>query len=233
MIKVAILDDEDIEIETISSYLGRYGKEKDEVFQISVFKNAVSFLEDYKADYQLVFMDICMPYINGIDAAKILREKDENVPLIFVTSLAQYAVDSYKVEASDYLLKPLSYIDFNLSLTRVLRKITKDDSIVISYKNEFQKLRISDIIYVETATNHRIIYHTKKGDFTRFASLKKAEDELNNKGFACCNQCYLVNLNFVANVEGYVCTLNDGTQLQISQPKKKSFFATFNMRYLS
>ena len=231
MIRVAILDDEESQIETIISHLERFQSETGEDFTPSVFKNAVSFLADYKADFDLVFMDIRMPYITGIDAAKMLRERDQNVALIFVTSLAQYAVDSYKVEASDYLLKPISYIDFKLSLTRVLKKIAKDDFLTISYKNSVNRLRISEIRYVETSENHKIVYHTAHGDLTRFASIKKAEDELASKGFASCNQCYLVNLAYVASVEGFVCKLRDGTELQISQPKRKSFTTALSLRY--
>ena len=231
MLRVAILDGEDSEVSALSDHLDRFAAERGEAFSTSVFHNAVSFLADYKADYDLIFMDIRMPYISGMDAAKMLREKDRDVALIFVTSLAQYAVDSYKVEASDYLLKPISYTDFALSLTRVLSKLNRDETIVISFKSEYNRIRVNDIYYVETLPNHRVCYHTRVGDYMRLASLRKVEGELGPYGFASCNQCYLVNLSYVERVDGYLCLLRNGTTLQISQPKKKSFFAAFSLKY--
>ena len=103
MIEIAIIEDTDIHARTLQAYLQRFADENQAAFYTTVFHNAVAFLENYSAKYDVVFMDIAMPYLNGMDAAHALRKLDKDVLLIFITSLAQYAVQGYDVDAFAYL----------------------------------------------------------------------------------------------------------------------------------
>ncbi len=229
MYRVAIVEDEQPCAEMLQSYLDQLAVEKGLSFEIRHFKNAVLFLENYTSDYHLVLMDIRMPYLNGMDAAHRLRELDPEVLLIFVTSMAQYAVRGYAVSAFDYIVKPVTYHDFALKMARAVRKLSSikaGPEIVVTTLNGMVRLSADEIRYIETQ-GHHLIYHMG-GDktHTQYATLSSVEEKLENYHFARCNSCYLVNLKFVQRVKGYT-VLVDGVELQISQPRKKEFLRRF------
>lgn len=228
MIKAVIVEDEEEQSNALKNFLIKYSDEKRVFFDVQTFSNAITFLDRYTADYDIVFIDIRMPYMNGIDAAHYLRRKDENVTIIFVTSLKQYAVEGYSVDAAGYLLKPVSFADFSLTLTRILRKITPRESneyIVLPMLEGNIRLRPSDIVYLES-NGHQVVYHTVERAYTRYCSLKTAAEELKDKGFSFCNRCYIVNLKHVKYIKAYTVNIND-TELQISRPRKKDFLNDF------
>lgn len=127
MINVAIVEDEKPAAELIGSYLQEFGRQEEEEFSVRVFGDAVSFLENYKPDFDLVFMDIMMPSIDGMRAAKKLRERDRNVQIIFVTSMSQFAVKGYEVAALDFIVKPVSYFDFCIKMRRAVFAVRSCD----------------------------------------------------------------------------------------------------------
>ena len=92
MIDIAIVEDDPKAIETLREYLTRFQKERNEQFFIHVFYNVLEFLEQYRATYDIVFMDIEMPYMDGMKAAEHLRVLNETVLLIFVTNMSQFAM---------------------------------------------------------------------------------------------------------------------------------------------
>ena len=119
--KIAIVDDEKKATGLIKKYIDQFTVEYHFEIQVSVFHNPQDFLEKYTKDYDLVFLDVEMAGINGIETAKELRRVDGNVVLMFITNMAQYAIHGYEVEAVDYVLKPLSYADFSMKLQKALK----------------------------------------------------------------------------------------------------------------
>ncbi|MBR7058603.1 MAG: response regulator transcription factor [Stomatobaculum sp.] len=225
VVHVAIVEDEEIHQKTLKEYLERYAKENGTAFHIDVFPNPILLLENYKPVYDLIFMDIQMPDINGMETARRLRAVDQNVLLIFVTSLAQYAIEGYEVAAMDYILKPVQYFSFAMKLTKVIWRINADagNAVKIANNSGSSRLRLLDILYIEIS-GHTITYHTLDGgSVSGTGTLSEVEERLQGKQFARCNSCYLVNLQYVGNVKGYRLLLKDGTELQISQPRKKGF----------
>ena len=122
MIAVAIVEDEESASKQLTEYINRYGKEQGEQFQVSLFSNVGSFLEPYKK-VDIVFMDIIMPGLNGMDGARQMREIDPETKIVFVTNMAQYAVQGYEVDALDFVVKPVNYKDFSYKMNRVVKAV--------------------------------------------------------------------------------------------------------------
>lgn len=223
-VHVAIVEDEEIHQKTLKGYLERYSEEKGISFHIDVFSNPIFLLENYKPIYDLIFMDIQMPDLNGMDTARKLRAMDQNVLLVFVTSLAQYAIEGYEVAALDYILKPVQYFPFAMKLTKALWRIDQDagDAIKVVNNNGSTRIKLRDILFIEINA-HTVTYHTHDGEYHGTGTLSELEEKLQDKQFARCNSCYLVNLRYVSVVKGYQLLLSDGTELRISQPRKKGF----------
>lgn len=223
--KIAVVEDEREYREVLKEYLSRYEEQKNLTFEVIEFTNAISFLENYAPVYDVVFMDIRMKYMDGMTAAHKLREADPNAVLVFVTSLTQYAVEGYSVDATDYIVKPVSYYDFALKFTRALKRLPPPSikTVILPSKTGMRRVALSDVIYCETS-GHNVIFHTSDGDFQKYSSLSAVERELKALGFCKCNSCYLVNLKFVKEITGYSVKVGDA-ELQISQPRKKALLA--------
>lgn len=128
MIRVAIVEDEVESLNELKVCFDRYQVEKNCSIEIDSFDTADKFLSDYTPGvYSIVFMDIEMPGINGMDAARMLREKDGDILLFFVTNLAQYALESYEVQAFMFMVKPVVYDNFLIKMERAIRRIGDAD----------------------------------------------------------------------------------------------------------
>ena len=230
-----MVEDEKETADNLKQMVLKFMGETHETADISCYDNAKTFLNTYVKQYQLVFMDINLPNLNGMDAVHLLREKDKDVTVIFVTSLAQYAVKGYEVSAFDFIVKPVNYFDFRLKLIRVMKMLAEKSAdskrILIHNRSYKQAIECQDIIYIEVI-NHSLVFHTAEGDYTENKPLKMIEQELEGLPFSRCNQCYLVNLKYVSKVEEYNLYLGN-TTLLISHPRKKEFMSALNNYYLN
>lgn len=223
MKNIAIVEDSPAAAEDLEEMLTRYATEKHREIRVFKFGDPVSFLTNYKGNYDIVLMDIELPDFDGMVAAKKLRELDENVVLIFVTNMAQFAVKGYEVSALDFIVKPISYFTLRVKLDRAFRCVDEreETKIFISVDDGFVTLNASEIRFVEV-TKHRVTYHTIRGDFEAYGTLKRVEETLPSSQFARCNHCYLVNMRFVTEVKGLSAFCGED-ELQISHSRRKEF----------
>lgn len=158
MINIAVVEDEAEAYNTLTEHLSRYSREKKCEFNIIRFETAGDFLWKYKSDFDIVFMDVGLPDLNGIDLAKELRKLDKEIVLIFVTSMAQYAVKGYEVEALDFIVKPVDYFGLAIKLGRALERVRSKSGKQIAIATESTMVRVetSKLKYVEIS-GHRII----------------------------------------------------------------------------
>lgn len=226
MVKAVIVEDDAKAIEILSCFLKRFSEENQEVFSVSQFTNGRDFLDSYKGNVDIVFMDIQLPLLNGMEVAKRLRQHDPDVCIVFITNMAQYAIKGYEVAARDFILKPLQYVDFSYRMKKVISycKSMDQKEIILKDKTGFRRIKLRDIYYVEIMS-HTVTYHTANGDFSYRGSMKKTMEQLGgSKMFACCSQSYLVNLRHIDGLRNNTVYIH-GCELRISRSKRESFMA--------
>ena len=228
MIRVAIVEDDPGYTRTLEEYLNRYAAEHGVSFDLRRFSDGDEIAEGYRAGFDIIFMDVEMPFLNGMDAAREIRRSDPEVVIIFITNMPQYAIQGYKVDALDYVLKPISYFAFSQRIDRALTRISKKKTkfVTIQMKGGKGRLDVSLLCYVEVR-DHDLIYHTVDGDIEAKGTMKDAEEILAGEHFFRCSRCYLVNLEYVDNFQGSDATVN-GDVIQISRPRKKAFLDALN-----
>lgn len=226
---VAIVEDTQKEADLLKGHFSKYAEEQPVSFQITLFSSGDDFLINYRPIYDLVLLDIGLPGLNGMGVAARLREMDQSVTLIFVTSMAQFAAQGYEVDAVDFIVKPVAYGNFRLKLKRILNKLQtrRDAVLVISQGDNLYRVSTSQIRYIEIS-NHCLLYHTADGTIEAYGSLKKVEEQLDSKLFARCNSCYTVNLEYVQSIQEDFVVLIDGTRLKMSRMKRNPFIQALN-----
>ena len=227
--KVAIVEDEKIWSDALEDMLRRYEREQEVVFQSALYPSVELFLSVYKERFDIVFMDIELPGSNGMEGARALRKVDPLVTLIFVTNLAQFAVQGYEVSAMDYLVKPVAYPNFAAKMQRALHAINLSDSkrIVVTSKTDTHAMSVHEILYVEVRGHHLLFHRTDGTEIDVCGSLTGLEESLVGMGFSRCSTCYLLNLKYVTRISGLTVTLCEGTELQISRRRRKDFVEEF------
>lgn len=109
MVRIKILEDDPADRDTLIECLRKYEREQGQSFSITAYDNPSDFMDNYHMDADLIFMDIELPGINGIETSHQLRAADPVVALVFITNMEQYAINGYEVDALDFVIKPINY----------------------------------------------------------------------------------------------------------------------------
>ncbi len=225
---IALVEDEREAADVLAAFIDRYSAEKDVELEVTRFSNAMEFELTHRR-FDLVFMDIQMPGINGMEAAQLMRTYDEETPIIFVTNLAQYAVKGYEVDALDFIVKPVTYFNFRMRMDKAMRRIRRNcrRSITVNTRDGIRVILLPDIEYVEVS-RHDLTYHLADGDasLTVYGSLAAFEREVADAPFVRISNSCMVNMNRVRSVRGGQLTMRGGTALYFSRAKKREAVAT-------
>ena len=232
MLKIAFVEDQAEETAKMQEYCARFSEESGQPLALDVFTNGLQFLSAYDPAYRLVFFDIEMPILNGLEAAKALYEMDKNVAIVFYTNMAKYAIKGYEVGALDFLVKPVAYSTFRAKMKKwlpVLLSRTQKELVLHVAGGGMVKVAVSELRYIESA-KHYLIYHTSRGDYETRGTMGEAEQQLREDGFSRSISGCLVNLAAVTKVEKDTVYLQGGVALPLARLRKKEFMEDF-MRF--
>ncbi len=221
--KIAIVEDDPKWSELLQAYIGKYAAETGTPLQTEQFSNGMDFVSDYDFTPDIVLMDIEMPHLNGLDAARKLRKMDRRVAIMFITNMAQYAIRGYEVDAVDFVVKPIQYRGFAAKLEKALRycDVNRDKTVQLKTESGTLFLPYSSIYYVES-DKHYVVFHTKEGDVRSRATMEATEKLFSAQNFARCSKYYLVNLAYVKGVTANSVRVY-GVELVVGRTKKTEF----------
>ncbi|MHA6530033.1 LytR/AlgR family response regulator transcription factor [Paenibacillus sp. BAC0078] len=222
MISIAVCDDEHIMLSELTNKIATYMKNTNYSSQVFPFSHAEALL-DSKESFDIIFLDIQMGGITGMEAAQQLRQAGSESMLVFVTVLKEYVFDAFTVEASDYLLKPIDDNRFIRTMDRIFHYIEdrRKHSLTIQTGAWCKSIRFSDILYCE-AINRKIVVHTKQTVIEYYFKIEELEKQL-KPFFFRCHRSYLVNLQYVCSYEHGTARLENGDNLPISRLRQQDF----------
>ena len=202
MLRIAVCDDEKQERDRISRAAEAYFRGSGREIKIHAFSSSDDLLNS--ADpFDLYLLDVLMPGTDGIRAAEILKAADPDAVIVFITSMIDSAVDSYRVEASGFLLKPVSEEAFAETMDRLSRKnlLGKEEALRIIYDHLPVDIPLNRIVVLESDL-HRVHIRLNGDIYTISQRLKTLEDSLSGHDeFLRCHQSFLVNLAYVSQIE--------------------------------
>lgn len=228
MVNIAVCDDEKFFIEKIVDNIHEYYDVRNIDYSIDTYSSGVEFLDlkEKLKKYDIVFLDINMPGIDGIETARLFRKYCPETILIFVTAYIKYTLDGYKVEAIRYVLKDIDSMDVNIheAIEAAMKKIKLHN---VRVKYDFvnvgtREIEAHKIIYIENIL-HKLKFHIADGDDEIVLELYRKLDDLQKdflyEKFVRTHQSYLVNMEYVRGIKRYELTLKNGKTVSISKLK--------------
>lgn len=226
--QIAICDDEQLYIDQISSYLLKY--ENSMEFSTEQFLSGEDLLCSINEGkfYSIIFLDIKMGKLNGIETAKEIRRKDRDAIIIFISSHREFVFEGYGVRAFQYLIKPVLEGDF----TRLFLSASEEINCVINKKliirknHELITLNQKDIVFIESF-GRKVILHSFDNVYEYYSKISDEEIKLSPGGFIRIHKSILVNMAFIKTFNKMSIELHDGQTVPVSEKRKKAVFDEF------
>ena len=226
MIKISICDDDALCLQNINEAVSRWALQNKVQVCVESFDNGDRLLEHCMHEHtDIILLDIIMPLLNGMDVAREIRESDRNTKIVFLTSSSEFAIESYDVKASGYILKPVSYEKLCAVLNDCVESVNeKPDSITIRTASGYQNIYLHQIECVE-AQNKKVMFTLSNGRIHEaYGTLSSFEKILDcEKGFFKCHRSYLVYIPAVDYFTASEILTKSGCRIPVARGMGKSF----------
>ena len=195
--RIAVVDDEAEQRELIESFLARFACEQRREIIVDTYCNGFDFLSVFDQRYDAVFLDIQMPELNGLEFSRMV---DTHTRIVFTTAFDQYAIDGYRVNALDYLLKPISYADFLQAANKAVKWFEllqqpqeEIESIFVKSDYKLIQVELKNILYIEGLKDYIKIYEENSPKpILSLMSMKSIEELLPASRFIRVHRSYIV-----------------------------------------
>lgn len=228
--KFAICDDDQMFLNGLKDKIETICAKRDWNSRGKTFQQAKALLASDLSTVKVIFLDIDMPHVNGIEAARIIHDKYPDIIIVFVTAYIEYAPSGYKVNAFRYLLKSKLDNELEQILDEIHEKIYFDaDNISLKQKDQDILMPTKNITYFEGTAHRMVIVHTNDSEkpFECQGKLSEFEEKLKDKGFLRIQKSYLVNMRHVTHMSGYNAYMKDGQKLKTSESKYSAISSAF------
>lgn len=224
---IAIVDDDPRDSGQLSECVEEYFRRNATAVMIRVFNDGLDFIRS-PDNHDIVFLDIRMNRLDGLDAARILRKINHETILIFVTNMAQFAIKGYEVDALDFIVKPATQASIDYVLDKAMRRLDGVANVTCSIKTPEGTVNLSanDITYVEVF-DHNLVYHTVRGEYSVRGRLADVAEKLDPARFVLCNRSFIVNLRHVSSVTSTYLLIGN-TRISVSQSHRKELMQRFS-----
>lgn len=233
MYRIAICDDDSLQVSNLENQISRYFDELNIQYEIDGYYKGdrlVKSMREQMDNYQLIFLDIEMEIINGIETAKLLRNLDKSFVLIYVTSYEQYALESFEVSPFRYLIKPVSLEKLKVVLSDVLVELTaKQKFLFYQVGMEHFQVILDNIVCLYSEFGRKIhLELVDDSSVSFYGKISIIEEELPQTHFVRVNSGTIINLDYVASFNRNDVTMVNGDCITVSRSRKKAVVAAYN-----
>lgn len=187
--------------------------------KIQCYQDTEAFLQSDVNSYHIIFLDMILGEKNGIEVARIIRQKNKTVPMIFISAYAEFALQGYSVRAFNYILKNDLDQTFYIVMDSLLDELKLQyETLDLKVENMKQSIRLENIRYIESFKRY-VIIHTKKEEYKQYGKISDFETLLEEKGFLRIYKSFLINMNHVEKIENKKAYLNGGITLTCSKER--------------
>ncbi len=220
---IAIIEDEEVHMKLLAAYLAAWSKEKNIAINISHFPSAESFLFKWEEnnDFDILFIDIQMKAMNGMEMARKLRQEDEAVSIVFTTGITDYMQEGYDVEAMQYLIKPIDEEKIRKCMDKVITKCKVTKYLLVHTRDEVIKLDENGINYIEARGHSAVIEALgRNNEAMRLEvteSISELERLLDEKSFIKCHRSYICNIKNIHHIDKRDIHFDNGSSIPVSR----------------
>lgn len=226
MIKIAVCDGINADKSRLVSIISEIMEERHVKYCIYQYSNGEELLSA-KIMFDIIFLDVKIPGIDGIEVARKFYEAGSQTFLIFTTSYNEYIAEGYKVRAFRYLMKPVSSDDIEEAINKIL-KIISEERILFKRNKTYYSIPQKDILYVESASGGRgVLIHTIKSNMTDSRSMEEYDRLLSKSRFFRSHRCCYVNMGYIESYDKSCISLKGGEQVWLSCKKYRQFSEAF------
>lgn len=226
--KIAICEDEISQQEKLEEMIYQFIEE--DGFEICKFDSGEELMSRYTEGerFDILFLDIRMKKVDGIETAKKIREYDTKVFIILTTSLIEYAIKGYRVKANDFIEKPLKYTDFCTAFKRAIKEIKYMVERVYVVENREERVVIDvDHIYYIESFGRKVMVKTTDGIYEHYRNISDEEKKLKELGFVRTHRTYLVNMKNIYKIKASEILMKNKETIPISPRKRKIVWDEF------
>ncbi len=219
--RIAICEDIPKDTRRLADMLKRYELENRLELTMDVFENAEALLDAFvPQQYQILFMDVYLGGLTGVEAIREVRKRDEDCAVIFITTSESHAVEGFSLRATHYLIKPVEYDALCIAMERCKDQVNRFARYIEVMENrESVRIKMRDILYAEVFKNYCVI-HTTGGDIKAYMTIDALAEKLGGTPYLRCHRSFLVNLRRVTELRDNEFYLEGGGIVCISKALK-------------